>query len=65
MKKNVFILGFIALTAMTSCSKEKDCKCYLPENQVIYEKAEECKYLNINEIINDTTTLVLKFCVEE
>ena len=45
-------------------SKEKECKCYLPNNEVSYETAEECKFLNQVEIYNGQE-IVIKYCLEE
>lgn len=65
MKKLYIIASVVlVLAGMSSCSKEKECKCYLPDNQVSYETAEECLYLNQEEIYNGQE-IVIKYCLEE
>ncbi len=65
MKKLYIIASVVlVLVGMSSCSKEKECKCYLPDNQVSYETAEECLYLNQEEIYNGQE-IVIKYCLEE
>ena len=64
--KKLYIIASAALMlgAFGSCSKEKECKCYLPENQISYETAEECMFLNQVEIYNKQE-IVIKYCLEE
>jgi hypothetical protein len=64
--KKLYIIASVALVlgGLSSCSKEKECKCYLPNNEVSYETAEECKFLNQVEIYNGRE-IVIKYCLEE
>ena len=64
--KKIYIIATAALVlgGMSSCSKEKECKCYLPDNQVSYETAEECLYLNQVEVYSGQE-IVIKYCLEE
>ncbi|MBR5784224.1 MAG: hypothetical protein IKY43_03545 [Bacteroidales bacterium] len=63
IKKALFAgLAFVAVV-MASCSKDKECKCYLPDNVITYERAEECKYLNLQEQYRDSV-VVIKYCLE-
>ena len=64
--KKLYIIATAALVlgGMSSCSKEQECKCYLPDNQISYETAEECKFLDQIEIYNGRE-IVIKYCLEE
>lgn len=65
MKRIYYILAATLMIGVAaSCSKEKECKCYLPENVITYETAEECRFLNLIEVWNDTS-IVMKYCLEE
>lgn len=61
----IFVASLFVASAVSSCSKEKECVCYNPYSVITHETAEECHYLNINEMWHDSTLLVIKYCLEE
>lgn len=66
MKKALYIFVIaLCTTVLISCSKEKQCVCYHPNNETTHETAEECRFLNINEMWHDSALVVMKYCIEE
>ena len=61
----IFAASLFVTSVVASCSREKECVCYYPEGVVTHETAEECHYLNQNEMWHDSAFVVMKFCLEE
>ena len=61
----IFAASLFVTSVLASCSREKECVCYYPEGVVTHETAEECHYLNQNEMWNDSAWVGVKYCLEE